>query len=131
MQVVADTNIIVSAIFFKGKPRKFLQEWFSNKFEVVCSEEIYNEYIATIEKIAEKQTEEDIKNGLTQLLNKLGGIGRFVKKGQTVVIKPNLVSEHGIKNGVIKGGIVTDIRVVKELVELLLPVAGKIIIAEG
>jgi uncharacterized protein (DUF362 family) len=87
--------------------------------------------VVSVEKVAEKQTEKDIKNSLKQLIDKLGGMERFVKQGQTVVIKPNLVSEHGLKNGVKKGGIVTDIRLIKALVDLLTPLAGKIIIAEG
>ncbi len=84
-----------------------------------------------VEKVAETQEFEEIRSALAKLLDKLGGVERFVKPGQTVILKPNIVSEHGLKDGVPKGGIVTDIRVVKALVELLLPVAGKVIIAEG
>jgi len=87
--------------------------------------------VVGIEKVAETQAEDEIKRGLENLIGKLGGLRKFVKKGQTVVLKPNLVSEHGLKDGIAKGGIVTDIRVIKAMVELLLPVAGKIIIAEG
>lgn len=84
-----------------------------------------------IEKIPETQSESEIKDGLINIIDKLGGLKKFVKKGQTVLIKPNLVSDHGLQDGVYKGGIVTDVRLVRALVELLLPVAGKIIIAEG
>lgn len=84
-----------------------------------------------IEKIPATQTYVEIKGGLANLIDKLGGIANFVKKGQSVVIKPNIVSDHGLKDGVYKGGIVTDIRLIKALVEMLLPVAGKVIIAEG
>ncbi|MDD5242872.1 MAG: DUF362 domain-containing protein [Syntrophorhabdaceae bacterium] len=84
-----------------------------------------------IEKIPETRSEREIKRGLKNLIDNLGGLGKFVKKGQSVVIKPNLVSDHGMQDGVCKGGIVTDVRLVRTLIELLLPVAGKIIIAEG
>ena len=84
-----------------------------------------------IEKVPETQTYEEIKKGLQNLIRKLGGLKRFVKPGQTVVIKPNVVSDHGLRDGEYKGGIITDIRVVKALTEILLPVAGKVIIAEG
>jgi len=84
-----------------------------------------------IEKIPEAQAYAEIKEGVKHLIDTLGGLKKFVKPGQTVVIKPNIVSDHGLKDGVYKGGIVTDIRVVRALVELLLPVAGKIIIGEG
>lgn len=84
-----------------------------------------------IEKIPDTQTDMEISMGLADLLHKLGGLDKYVKGGQTVVIKPNIVSDHGLKNGVYKGGIVTDIRLIKALVEMLLPVAGKVIIAEG
>jgi uncharacterized protein (DUF362 family) len=84
-----------------------------------------------IEKIPAAQTETDITKGLKNLIDNLGGLGKFVRKGQSVLIKPNLVSDHGMQGGVYKGGIVTDVRLVKALVELLLPIAGKIVIAEG
>jgi len=84
-----------------------------------------------IEKVPETQTYDEIKKGLRSLIRKLGGLNRFVKPGQTIVIKPNVVSDHGLRDGEYKGGIITDIRVVKALAEILLPVAGKVIIAEG
>jgi len=87
--------------------------------------------LVAIERIPETQTEMEIKIGLDNLLDNLGGLNRFVKPGQTVVIKPNVVSDHGLKDGFYKGGIVTDIRLIKALVKMLLPVAGKVIIAEG
>ncbi len=84
-----------------------------------------------IEKVPETRTLPEIKAGLARLLAKLGGLDKFVTKGQVVVIKPNIVSDHGLKDGVAKPGIVTDIGVVQGLVELLLPIAKQIIIAEG
>jgi len=87
--------------------------------------------VVAIEKIAETQTDEEIKQGLENLLEKLGGLNKFVKAGQTVVLKPNIVSDHGLREGVVTGGIVTDVRVIKAMVELLYPIAGKIMIAEG
>ncbi len=84
-----------------------------------------------LEKVPPTQSYEEIKKGLANLLGKLGGLKKFVKKGQTVLVKPNIVSDHGLKDGVYKGGIVTDVRLIRALVELLLPLAGKVIIAEG
>lgn len=75
---------------------------------------------------------DQIKQSLLNLIDKLGGLERYVKAGQTVAIKPNIVSDHGLKkDGTVVGGVVTDKKVVKALVELLLPLAGKVIIAEG
>ncbi len=87
--------------------------------------------IVALERVGTGHSDAQIKTGLKGLLGNLGGLARFVKPGQTVVIKPNLVSEHGLKDGVKRGGIATDIGVIKGLVDLLAPVAGKIIIAEG
>ncbi len=92
--------------------------------------EIKTEVVA-VEKVSADGQQEEIKAGLERLLQKLGGIENFVRPGQRVVIKPNVVSEHGIKDGIYKGGIVTDPRLIKTLVEILLPLAGEIIIAEG
>lgn len=84
-----------------------------------------------IEKIPGTQTYEEIKNGLAALIDRLGGLKKFVKPGQSVAIKPNIVSDHGLKDGQIIGGIVTDSRLVKALVELLLPLASHVFITEG
>ena len=84
-----------------------------------------------IEQVPETQTEAEIKAALQDLLNKLGGINKYVKPGHTVVLKPNVVADHGMLGGKYTGGVVTDIRILKGLIELLLPVAGKVIVAEG
>ncbi|MFO7889947.1 MAG: DUF362 domain-containing protein [bacterium] len=34
---------------------------------------------------------DEVKNKLPELLKKMGGVGRFVKKGETIVLKPNLL----------------------------------------
>jgi uncharacterized protein (DUF362 family) len=84
-----------------------------------------------IAQVLPPHTPQAIGQGLDQLIDRLGGLQKFVKKGQTVVIKPNLVADHGLMNGVYKAGVVTDIRIVQALIERLLPMAGKVIIAEG
>ncbi|MDR2018689.1 MAG: DUF362 domain-containing protein [Syntrophobacterales bacterium] len=84
-----------------------------------------------VQKVGNAQAEEDIKAALQALLDKLGGIGKYVKPGQTVVLKPNVVADHGMIGGKYTGGVVTDIRILKGLIELLLPVADRVIVAEG
>lgn len=84
-----------------------------------------------IEQVPSSQRESDIKEALGNLLNRLGGIGRYVQPGQTVVLKPNVVADHGMLGGKYTGGVVTDIRILKGLIELLLPIAGRVVVAEG
>ena len=84
-----------------------------------------------VEKIPPTQTYDEIKTGLVNLIERLGGLRRFVKPGQTVAIKPNVVSDHGFKDGKVVGGIVTDIRVVKALTEIVLTLASHVYITEG
>ena len=84
-----------------------------------------------IERVPATRTENEIKEALARLLRRLGGVNRFVKPGEKVVIKPNVVADHGMKDGIYQGGVVTDIRLVRALIEFLLPVAEKIVVAEG
>jgi uncharacterized protein (DUF362 family) len=84
-----------------------------------------------VEKVPETKSGEELKASLMNILNSLGGMDKFVKKGQSVVIKPNVVADHGLRNGIFHGGVVTDVRLVRALIELLLPVAGKVTVAEG
>ena len=54
MKIVVDTNVIVSGIFFNGKPRELLRECFNGKYEIVCTKEIFLEYVETIEKLTKR-----------------------------------------------------------------------------
>ena len=55
MKVIIDTNIVASAIFFGGKPRKILKEVFADtKMKAFVTPDILAEYHRTIEKMALK-----------------------------------------------------------------------------
>jgi uncharacterized protein (DUF362 family) len=84
-----------------------------------------------VEKVPPTKSGEELKAALMNIVHSLGGMEKFVKKGQNVVIKPNVVADHGLRDGVYQGGVVTDVGLVRALIELLLPVAGKVTVAEG
>ena len=71
MKIVIETNVIVSGIFFNGKPRDLLKECFEEKYEIVCTEEIFLEYIKTIEKLTEKYNKNIAKEMIPILLSNL------------------------------------------------------------
>lgn len=107
-----------AAVYLQRLPQLHIEPWKGRE-------------VVAVEKVAPAQTAGDIRQSLVNLIDKLGGLQRYVQPGQSVVIKPNLVSEHGLKDGVKKGGVVTDSRLIEALVELLSPLAGGITIAEG
>ena len=44
MRIVIDTNVVASAVFFGGRPRKLLEELFNKRIEAAVSPEILTEY---------------------------------------------------------------------------------------
>ena len=54
MRIVLDTNILISGVFFRGKERNLLEIWFSGKFDVICTEEIFEEYSEVLTRFTEK-----------------------------------------------------------------------------
>ena len=71
MRIVVDTNIIISGIFFGGKPRELLEKCFSGDLQIVCTEEIFVEYIETIKRLVKKSgrnIEKDIEPALVENL---------------------------------------------------------------
>ena len=54
MRIVIDTDILIPGIFFHGKERKVLELWFNGKFDVICTEEIFEEYSDVTMRFAEK-----------------------------------------------------------------------------
>jgi len=54
MKIVIDTNVVVSALFFGGKPQRLLHYAINGALEVVVSKEIIEEYSELIERISDK-----------------------------------------------------------------------------
>jgi len=45
MKAILDTNVIISAIFFGGKPLQILRAWKNGKITLIISQEILEEYL--------------------------------------------------------------------------------------
>jgi uncharacterized protein (DUF362 family) len=87
--------------------------------------------LVAVERVPPSRTHDEIKTSLLNLITDLGGLEAFVGEGETVAVKPNVVADHGLRDGVYQGGVVTDIALVRALIEILLTKAKKVIIAEG
>lgn len=55
MKVVLDTNVVVSGIFFGGIPADLLEASSEGAFELLVSPRIIDEYIRTLERLAESR----------------------------------------------------------------------------
>lgn len=51
MKIVLDTNVLISGVFWGGKPRKILSLWAEGKFKMVATGKIFDEYIRVMKKI--------------------------------------------------------------------------------
>jgi len=59
VRIVIDTNVIVSGVFFGGLPRKVLEFWRSNSFELICSPDILEEYEDVLNRLVQKSKRSD------------------------------------------------------------------------
>ena len=51
MRIVIDTNIVASAVFFGGNPRKIIEALFEKKLDAFITPEILEEYHETFEEL--------------------------------------------------------------------------------
>ena len=51
MKAVLDTNVLVSGIFFGGQPGAVLDAWAADRFELVLSPSIFDEYVRTCDRL--------------------------------------------------------------------------------
>lgn len=51
MRIVIDTNIVASAVFFGGKPRRIIEALFEKKLDAFITPEILEEYHETFEEL--------------------------------------------------------------------------------
>jgi len=54
VKVILDTNILMSAIFWGGKPRKIVDLWLTGAFVLVASKEIVAEYDEIFHRLNKK-----------------------------------------------------------------------------
>lgn len=52
MKAVLDTNVLVSGIFFGGLPRRILDAWADEKFELFLTPLIFDEYVRTCDRLS-------------------------------------------------------------------------------
>jgi putative PIN family toxin of toxin-antitoxin system len=65
MRVVVDTNVLISAVFFGGKPGQILDAWQKKIIELVISTEILAEYVDVLHRIAAKYPKVDVSRIIT------------------------------------------------------------------
>ena len=53
MNVVLDTNVLISGIFFGGLPRAVLDAWAEKRFQLPVSPLIFDEYVRTCDRLSE------------------------------------------------------------------------------
>ena len=51
MRLVVDTNVLISGIHWGGIPAEIIHAWVENKFTVVCSAEIIDEYSGVVRRM--------------------------------------------------------------------------------
>ncbi len=65
MHVVVDTNVLISAVFFGGKPGQILDAWQKKKIELVISTEILAEYIDVLHRLSAKYPKVNVSQIIT------------------------------------------------------------------
>ena len=70
MKIVLDTNVIISAIFFGGNPRRLMEHLFRDDFSVYVSPEIVQEYFETYNEVHKKYSNRGNPVLLTKIIEK-------------------------------------------------------------
>jgi len=71
MKIVIDTNVVVSALFFGGKPLEIIRLLLKKQIEVTASPEIIKEYLETTDYLLNKYQGQDIRLPLMQIITNI------------------------------------------------------------
>ncbi len=82
MNVVLDTNVFVSGVFFNGRPSRILKAWHSGQFILFASSEILDEYERVIRELSQKKSAFDTDKVMVFIRDKVR------------VVKPALLAEQ-------------------------------------
>ena len=53
MRIVLDTNVLLSGIFWSGTPYKILEYWIHDKYQILTTQPILEEYSNTLIRVSE------------------------------------------------------------------------------
>jgi len=71
VRVVLDTNIVVSAVFWGGKPLAILRAWAQGRLSIVGTPEILWEYERVLIEVAKRKVTADLAHWLTFLQDRI------------------------------------------------------------
>ncbi len=71
MKIVLDTNVVISAVFFGGEPRKILEAVLIKKFEAFATIEIVEEYQEIVDEMINRKQGKLRKDILFPLIKSL------------------------------------------------------------
>lgn len=69
MKIVLDTNVIISGLFFGGKPGLIIKSIIKKQFNALATEQIINEYIEIINRTTAIKNGVFNQNILSRLIN--------------------------------------------------------------
>jgi len=70
VRIVLDTNVFVSGVFFRGPPYEILKAWQDDRFQLLISQEILQEYREVGEALAKRFSGVDLSPILELLIVK-------------------------------------------------------------
>jgi hypothetical protein len=68
VRVIFDTNVVVSAAFFGGPPRRVIDAWIDGQLELVISPSIFDEYLRVCHRLSASYPQTDYQPLLTAFL---------------------------------------------------------------
>jgi putative PIN family toxin of toxin-antitoxin system len=74
VKVVLDTNVLISGIFFGGLPRAVLDAWAEERFELLVSPLIFDEYVRTCDRLSAAHSDLEYQSILPSII----GYGKLV-----------------------------------------------------
>ena len=52
MRIVLDTNVLISGIFWSGTPSKILEYWINDKYQILTTKPILEEYSNVLNRVS-------------------------------------------------------------------------------
>ena len=71
MRIVIDTNVIASAMFFGGRPRRLIELLVDNRYDAYANKDIIEEYNDTAAELKEEYPQKDVYFTLPDIIGKL------------------------------------------------------------